>query len=91
LTCSSSLCKTRSDSCRFPLFPCCTFEWLDRHEPLPPFIRSGLRRLEVVGAETLETLAVHLGMLGADFEVSGPPELLDQLRTLARRDRRATP
>jgi hypothetical protein len=43
------------------------------------------------GAETLETLAVHLGMLGADFEVSGPPELLDQLRTLAGRYQRATP
>jgi predicted DNA-binding transcriptional regulator YafY len=43
------------------------------------------------GAETLETLAVHLGMLGVDFEVSGPPELVDHLRTLADRYHRATP
>jgi predicted DNA-binding transcriptional regulator YafY len=43
------------------------------------------------GADTLETLAVHLGMLGVDFQVSEPPELLDHLRTLADRYRRATP
>jgi predicted DNA-binding transcriptional regulator YafY len=42
------------------------------------------------GAETLETLAVHLGMLGADFEVDEPPELVDHLRMLADRYRRAT-
>jgi predicted DNA-binding transcriptional regulator YafY len=43
------------------------------------------------GAETLETLAVYLGMLGVDFEVSEPPELVDHLRTLAERYHRATP
>jgi predicted DNA-binding transcriptional regulator YafY len=43
------------------------------------------------GAETLETLAVHLGMLGVDFEVSEPPELVDHIRTLADRYRRGTP
>jgi predicted DNA-binding transcriptional regulator YafY len=43
------------------------------------------------GAETLETLAVYLGMLGVDFEVSEPPELVDHLRTLADRYHRATP
>jgi predicted DNA-binding transcriptional regulator YafY len=37
------------------------------------------------GADTVETLAVYLGLLGADFEVSEPPELVDQLRLLARR------
>jgi predicted DNA-binding transcriptional regulator YafY len=42
------------------------------------------------GAETLEVLAVHLGMLGADFEVDEPPELVDHLRLLADRYRRAT-
>jgi hypothetical protein len=43
------------------------------------------------GAETLDALAVHLGMLGADFEVSEPPELVDHIRALAERYHRATP
>lgn len=43
------------------------------------------------GADTLETLAVHLGMLGLDFEVREPPELLDHIRQLAERYRRAAP
>ncbi|MGH8826197.1 MAG: WYL domain-containing protein, partial [Jiangellaceae bacterium] len=43
------------------------------------------------GADTLETLAVHLGMLGADFEVSEPAEVVDHLRLLADRYARATP
>jgi hypothetical protein len=30
-------------------------------------------------------------MLGADFEVSEPPELVDHIRALAERYRRATP
>jgi predicted DNA-binding transcriptional regulator YafY len=42
------------------------------------------------GADTLETLAVHLGMLGVDFEVGEPPELVAHLRDLADRYRRAT-
>jgi predicted DNA-binding transcriptional regulator YafY len=42
------------------------------------------------GADTLETLAVYLGMLGADFEVGEPPELVSHLRDLADRYRRAT-
>jgi predicted DNA-binding transcriptional regulator YafY len=42
------------------------------------------------GADTLETLAVYLGMLGADFEVGEPPELMAHLRDLADRYRRAT-
>jgi predicted DNA-binding transcriptional regulator YafY len=42
------------------------------------------------GADTLETLAVYLGMLGADFEVGEPPELVAHLRDLADRYRRAT-
>jgi predicted DNA-binding transcriptional regulator YafY len=41
------------------------------------------------GADTLETLAVYLGMLGADFEVDAPPELVAHLRDLADRYRRA--
>jgi predicted DNA-binding transcriptional regulator YafY len=42
------------------------------------------------GADTLETVAVYLGMLGADFEVGEPPELVAHLRDLADRYRRAT-
>jgi predicted DNA-binding transcriptional regulator YafY len=65
-------------------------------ERIPP----GVGTLEVVdkdtcllrtGAATLDALAVHLGMLGADFEVSDPPELVDHIRVLAGRYHRATP
>jgi predicted DNA-binding transcriptional regulator YafY len=42
------------------------------------------------GADTLQTLAVYLGMLGADFRVDEPPELVSHLRDLADRYRRAT-
>jgi predicted DNA-binding transcriptional regulator YafY len=42
------------------------------------------------GADSVETLAVYLGMLGVDFEVSEPPELVEQVRRLAGRYRRAT-
>ncbi|MFF3442391.1 helix-turn-helix transcriptional regulator [Streptosporangium sp. NPDC002721] len=42
------------------------------------------------GADTIETLAVHLGLLDADLDVTGPPELLTHLRRLAHRYLRAT-
>ena len=42
------------------------------------------------GAERLEELAVYLGMLGADFAVTEPPELVAQLRMLAARYAAAT-
>jgi predicted DNA-binding transcriptional regulator YafY len=42
-----------------------------------------------VGSDTPQMLAVYLGMLDADFEVGEPSELLDQLRRLADRYRRA--
>jgi predicted DNA-binding transcriptional regulator YafY len=42
------------------------------------------------GADTVETLAVYLGLLDADFTVDGPPELLSHLRHLAARYTRAT-
>jgi predicted DNA-binding transcriptional regulator YafY len=42
------------------------------------------------GANTMETLAVYLGMLDADFTVSDPPELVDHLRRLTDRYRRST-
>jgi predicted DNA-binding transcriptional regulator YafY len=41
------------------------------------------------GADTVETLAVHLGLLGADFTVDGPPELVAHLRELSARYGRA--
>jgi hypothetical protein len=37
------------------------------------------------GADTVETLAVYLGLLNADFRVIDPPELVSHLRTLATR------
>jgi predicted DNA-binding transcriptional regulator YafY len=45
------------------------------------------------GAAAVETLAVYLGLLAVRFAftVSGPPELVDLLRTLAKRYQSATP
>jgi predicted DNA-binding transcriptional regulator YafY len=37
------------------------------------------------GSDRLEDLAAYLGMLGADFQVIEPPELVEQVRTLAAR------
>lgn len=42
------------------------------------------------GGDSLEQLGAWLGFLGADFEVSDPPELVDQLRVLAERYAAAT-
>jgi predicted DNA-binding transcriptional regulator YafY len=42
-----------------------------------------------VGANTLETMAVYLGMLDADFTVIDPPELREHLRRLADRYERS--
>ncbi|MFC4909155.1 helix-turn-helix transcriptional regulator [Actinomadura gamaensis] len=42
------------------------------------------------GADTVESLAVHLGLLDADFDVDGPPELVEYLDRLARRYSRST-
>lgn len=43
-----------------------------------------------VGSDTPQMLAVYLGMLDADFEVTQPSELVDHLRTLVDRYDRAT-
>lgn len=43
------------------------------------------------GADTLETIAVHLGMLGMPFTVHEPPELVAHLRELSDRYARAVP
>lgn len=37
------------------------------------------------GADSIKTLALHLGLLEADFDVTGPPELIDYLTTLSTR------
>jgi predicted DNA-binding transcriptional regulator YafY len=42
------------------------------------------------GADTLDTLAVYLSMLGVDFEVGEPPDLVEHIRKLADRYSRAT-
>ncbi|MGW7438433.1 helix-turn-helix transcriptional regulator [Streptomyces sp. NPDC054849] len=44
----------------------------------------------VTGADTVQTLAVHLGLLDFDFEVTGPAELVAHLRRLADRYARST-
>jgi predicted DNA-binding transcriptional regulator YafY len=43
------------------------------------------------GADSLTTLAVYLGMLDRDFEVTEPPELVSHLRALTARYARSTP
>jgi predicted DNA-binding transcriptional regulator YafY len=45
----------------------------------------------VTGADSLETVAVWTGMLGMDFTVTGPPELVAHVRALGRRYARAVP
>jgi predicted DNA-binding transcriptional regulator YafY len=47
-----------------------------------------------VGSDTPQMLALYLGLLGADFEIETPsdhPELVEHLRALAARYRRAAP
>jgi predicted DNA-binding transcriptional regulator YafY len=43
----------------------------------------------LAGSDTPEMIALYLGLLDADFEVSDPPELVEHLRTLSDRYRRA--
>ncbi len=45
----------------------------------------------VTGGDSLEIVAVWIGMLGLDFHVEGPPELVEHLRVLGERYRRALP
>lgn len=42
------------------------------------------------GANSVETMAVYLGMLGAEFTVTEPRELVEQVRRLAKRYARST-
>jgi hypothetical protein len=39
----------------------------------------------VTGADSLEIIAVYIGMLGLDFHVDGPPELITHLETVGNR------
>lgn len=43
----------------------------------------------VTGADTLEVLAVYVGMLGLEFRVDGPPALVEHLRAVGERYARA--
>ena len=45
----------------------------------------------VTGADSVETVAVYIGMLGLDFTVTEPPELVEQLRIVSERYARAVP
>jgi hypothetical protein len=42
------------------------------------------------GADAIETIAVYIGLLGIDFTVSQPPELIAKLRELSARYELAT-
>jgi hypothetical protein len=43
----------------------------------------------VTGADSVEMIAVYIGLLGLDFHVSEPPELVEQVRAVGERYRRA--
>jgi predicted DNA-binding transcriptional regulator YafY len=43
----------------------------------------------VTGADSLEIIAVYVGMLGLDFRVDAPTELVDRVRDLGERYARA--
>lgn len=45
----------------------------------------------VTGADSIEMIAVYIGLLGLDFHVTEPPELVAELRRLAERYDRALP
>ena len=61
-----------------------------------PHLRGRLRPIDEQRCEyrtsdySLDWLAVRVGMLGVDFEVHEPPELVERLRLLAARFERAT-
>jgi hypothetical protein len=45
----------------------------------------------VTGGDSVEIVAVWIGMLGLDFHVTGPAELVAHLRVVGERYRRAVP
>ena len=44
----------------------------------------------ITGADTVETMAVYIGLLDLDIRVEEPPELVDRMRVLSRRYGAAT-
>lgn len=48
------------------------------------------RSVLVTGADSYEIVAVWIGMLGLDFRIDEPPELVEHLRLLAARYGRST-
>ena len=63
---------------------------------LPPAVGGAIEAVDdqscvlACGADSIESVAVYLGLLDADFTVSEPPELVARLRVLAGRYRRAS-
>jgi predicted DNA-binding transcriptional regulator YafY len=45
----------------------------------------------VTGADSVELIAVYIGMLGLDFHVTGPPELVDNIAAVGARYLHALP
>jgi len=45
----------------------------------------------VTGADSVEMIAVYIGLLGLDFHVTGPPELVEHVRVVGERYSRALP
>ena len=45
----------------------------------------------VTGADSVEMIAVYIGLLGLDFHVTDPPELVEQIRAVGARYRNAAP
>ncbi len=45
----------------------------------------------VTGADSVEMIAVYIGLLGLDFHVTEPPELVEQIRAVGERYRNAVP
>ena len=45
----------------------------------------------VTGGDSVEIIAVYIGMLGLDFPVAGPAELVAALAVVGERYRRALP
>ena len=57
-----------------------------RHPPGVEILEPGEEScLVAVGSDNPEMLATYIGLMGADFETSGPPELLAHFDVLARR------
>jgi hypothetical protein len=62
---------------------------------LPPAVGGAIEAIDdqscvlACGADSIESVAVYLGLLDADFTVTEPPELVARLRVLADRYQRA--